>query len=227
MNTKNNPLLPVLSFCANDAILAEHLLDFIYLLNRRKPRDYCLLVSAADAHAELDARVKIAAEVAFKYVDFVKAPAVAGYNPYQRINYQFRAAAAYVAKTYRLPWLWLEPDAVPLRTSWLEAIALAHYQQPKRYSGSWLKSRDLFLARIAVYPPDAFSDLETFFTGPDPFNWSAGSTVIPKSTKTRLVQETVYTEGMAIAETAVLLHHDKNAVKLTELRDQLDTSVVF
>jgi hypothetical protein len=216
-------MLSVLSFCANDGILAEHLCDFIFLQNSRVSKGHALLVVAADVHAEMEARVKLAAEVAFDHVEIIKAPPVADFSKNLRVNTQFKTAAEHVAKTYRVPWLWLEPDAVPLKPGWLETIASAHYDQPKRYSGSWLMSKDLFLARIAVYPADAINDLAPFLNGHEQFNRAAGSVIIPKSTKTRLVQEVVYSgEDVKVAETAVMLHKDPNAILLTSLRERFE-----
>jgi hypothetical protein len=223
MKNSKNPILPVLSFCTNDGILAEQWLDFVFLQNGRVARGPILLVCAGDVHAELEARVRIAAQVAFEQVDLHRVRLTAGNNKTAAVNAQFRAAAEYVSKTYRLPWVWLEPDAVPLKAGWLQAMASAYYGQAKRFCGSWLKSNNLFLARIAIYPPDAFADLAGFCGDKTPFNMVGGDFIIPRSTKTSLVQECGgYHEGVAVREGAVLLHADKAGVKLSELRDKLE-----
>jgi hypothetical protein len=170
------------------------------------------------------AKVKIAAEIAFWNVDIIDAPAYVGPDKNVHINKMFKTAAEYVAKTYRVPWLWIEPDCAPLKPDWLEQISESHFKQAKRYSGSYLMAGgNLFLARIAVYPPDAINDLSGALAGNTAFNMGSGGSVIPKSTKTRLVQETSYTdETVKINENAVLLHHDKNAVLISKFRDEIE-----
>ena len=213
-------ILLVIPFSCDSGVLAEHLIDYIFLLNRRQQKGHALLVVAGDVHAEMREKVRLAATVAFETVEIVSAPAVVSADKNTHINHLFRTAAAHIAKTYRVPWLWLEPDAVPLKAGWLKAIADAHYAQPKRYSGSWLKSADLFMARIAVYPPDAITDLAEYLKPGVIFNMSAGNAIVPRSTKTRLVQEVAfYDETAKINPEAVVLHSDKQAVLLTQLRN--------
>ena len=215
-----NTLLTVIPFCTNDAILAERLCDFIYLVNKRVQSGHVLLVASGDVHAELVGKVRVAAEVAFQQVDLLTVPAVVGPDKNIHVNRMFQTAATYIAKTYRVPWLWLEPDCVPVKVDWLETIAEAHYDQPKRYSGSWLMGKHLFLARVAVYPPDAITD---FVAGNAPFNMANGEAVIPKSTKTRLVQECAVMDADFVPkEGVVLLHHDKNGMMMETLREKFE-----
>ena len=218
-----NNILVVIPFSANDGVLAEHLCDYIFLLAKRVQKGHALLVVAADVHAEMRTKVELAAKVAFETVEVVSAPAIISQNKHTHVNTLFRAAAETVSKRYRIPWLWLEPDAVPLKANWLKAITEAHYAQPRRYSGSWLKATDLFLARIAVYPPDAIGDLDEFLKPNMNFNMSAGTKIIPASTKTRMCQELAYyEESTTLNPEAVILHSDKRAVLLTKLRDEIE-----
>jgi hypothetical protein len=220
-----NKLLLVIPFSANDAILAEHLCDWIFLLNKRVQKGHALLVVAGDVHAEMRAKVELAAQVAFETVDVVSAPAVVSQKKNVHVNLLFLTAAETVSKRFTIPWLWLEPDAVPLKVGWLKAITDAHYSQPKRYSGSWMKGNGIFLARVAVYPPNAINDLIPFMNDNSMFNMNAGQVIIPASTKTRLVQEvSIWEESTTITPEAVVLHHDKSAVLMTSLREKMEQS---
>ena len=220
-----NKILVVIPFSENDAILAEHLCDWIFLLNKRVQKGHALLVVAGDVHAEMRAKVELAAQVAFETVDVVSAPAIVSKNKNTHVNALFRVAAETVSKRFTLPWLWLEPDAVPLKAGWLKAITDAYYSQPKRYSGSWMKASELFLARVSVYPHDAINDLAPYLDDHGIFNMNAGMSIIPASTKTRLCQEVaIYEESTTINPEAVILHHDKSAVLLTSLREKMEQS---
>jgi hypothetical protein len=220
-----NKILVVIPFSVNDAILAEHLCDWIFLLNKRVQKGHALLVVAGDVHAEMRAKVELAAQVAFETVVVVSAPAVVSQNKNVHVNTLFRVAAETVARRFTLPWLWLEPDTVPLKAGWLKAITDAHYSQPKRYSGSWMKASELFLARVAVYPHDAINDLEPYLNDNSMFNMNAGQVIIPASTKTRLVQEVaIWEESTTINPEAVVLHRDKSAVLMTSLREKMEQS---
>lgn len=221
-----NTILVVIPFCTNDAILAEHLCDFIFLVNRRVREGHCLLAIAGDVHDELSSKVRLAATVAFESVEIVNGPKLVDPNKNIHINRVIGTAAAHIAKSHRVPWLLLEPDAVPLVHGWLEDIAEAHYAQPKRYSGNWKKiinPEQYFLNRIAVYPHDAQRDLEIPFTGPKPFNMVAGEIIVPKSTMNRYVDEaSAVDENYTPRAGAVLLHSDKNAVLINKLRPKFE-----
>jgi hypothetical protein len=221
-----NTILVVIPMCANDAILAEHLCDFIYLVNRREKEGHCLLAVAGDVHEELSSKVRLAATVAFESVEIVNGPKIVDPNKNIHINRLVGVAAAHIAKSHRVPWLLLEPDAVPLKYGWLDDIAEAHYAQPKRYSGNWKKivtPEQYFLNRIAVYPHDSAKDLELALAGPRPFNMAAGEIIVPKSTMSRYVDEAAAVdENYTPRAGAVLLHSDKNAVFKNKLRPKFE-----
>jgi len=225
MNTR---ILVVLPFSANDGVLAEHLCDFIYLVNKRQPEGYCLLVCAGDVHDEMRAKVEVAAKVAFAGVELINCPKIVDPNKNVHVNRMFKMAADHVISTYRTPWLWLEPDCVPMKHGWLEAVADSHYEQPRRYSGPWKKvmtDGTIFLNRIAVYPPDALRELAAPLAAQTPFNIVAGPVVAPKSTKTNVIQEIAITDESAkVLPTTFIAHSDKQGILTTALRDKFETA---
>lgn len=225
----NQPLLVVISYSANDGVLAEHLSDFIFLINRRQQEGHCLLVVAGDVHDELRAKVKMAAQVAFTHVDQIDVPKTVDPNKNIHVNRAFQTACLHIAKTYRTPWLWLEPDCVPLKYGWLDEIAESHYSQAKRYSGPWkatmIEGRigQVFLNRVAVYPPDAISDLEAPLKSNGQFNLLAGPVVHPKSTKTAVIEDVAITdEGTKLKAATVLVHGDKQGILMSNLREKFE-----
>lgn len=221
-----NKLLVVIPFSANDGVMAEHLCDFIYLVNKRVQEGSCLLVVAGDVHEEMKHKVELAAQVAFEHVHTITAPKLVDPNKNVMVNALFKLAAEYVGATYRLPWLWLEPDCVPLKYGWLEKLAEAYDEQPKRYAGPWKSVTTtgmIFLNRIAIYPPDAIADLASAFTGGGQFSITAGPVVHPKSTKLKLIQEVAITdESTPVEAGTVLVHSDKQGVLMNTLRDKFE-----
>lgn len=216
-------LLLVIPFSANDGVLAEHLIDFIFLVNKRAKVGHCLLAVAGDTSPEMEAKVKIAAEVAFESVDIVKAPRVMGPEKNLHINALFKAAAEHVQKNFRLPWLWLEPDCAPVSANWMHDLTEAYFSQPKRYLGSWykLENGSLFLARVGVYPVDAYGDLAGALTQNAKFNMTAGASIVEQSTKSYLVHDyvTVNDDSFVPRKDAVLVHGDKNGILINKQRE--------
>lgn len=226
----SNKILVVLAFSANDAVLAEHLADWIYLVNRREQEGDCLLVVAGDVHDEMRDKVKLAAQVAFERVDIITGPKLENPNKNVHVNAMVKAAAQHITETYRVPWLWLEPDCVPLKYGWLDKIAEAHYNQAKRYSGPWKgamapdgKVTQIFLNRVAVYPPDAMKDIGAGLNSGRPFNLDAGPIVHPKSSKVSLIEElTVTEESASLKPATVLAHSDKQGFIMNAMRERFE-----
>jgi len=224
-------LLIVLPFCANDGVIAEHLCDYIFLLNKRVKKYHALLVADSDTHGEMREKVKIAAEVAFESVELIQAPVVVSPDKNLRINRTFMAAAEHIAKAYRMPWFWMEPDCVPLAKNWFDKITDKYFDQPKRYAGSFFLTKDaagkdaFMMARVSCYPTNAIDDLKSFLSIQSPFHVTSGLAITPRATKTRLVQEApVKDEYFNPMEGVVMVHGDKHSILLAKLREQLETN---
>jgi len=83
-------------------------------------------------------------------------------------NLMFKAVARQIHEAYRLPWLWLESDAVPLRASWLNELGEAYRKCPKPVMGCLLDAErpieglpNRYVSGIAIYPQDTFGLLAT------------------------------------------------------------------
>lgn len=221
-------LLIAIPFCADDAWRAELLCDWIYQLNGKRADGCCLLAPAADVHGELKTKVRLAAELAFVGVDTFNVQPSGAANKTDHINNLFRQVAAHISGSCRVPFLWLEPDCVPIRKSWVKALADAYNNQPKRYMGAHLglqvkdsAERHVVLARTSIYPADAIRDLDGYCQSNVPFERLAANTVVPRSSKTKLIQQLAYTSETPldkIRDDAVLLHHDKTGALIEALR---------
>lgn len=224
--------LIVLPCCADDGPIAERLLDWMLTLNNRQPKGHILLAYAADVHGEMRAKLKLTAELAFESISEISLARHGNIqNKVEQISSAFRQVAAHVQSHFRFPWLWLEPDCVPLKSGWIEALADAYDSQPKRYCGSILGSQDgkklLGMARVGIYHPAASSELDRFCNDPNVgFEFVAGGHVVARCTKTKLIQQLSITDDASlqgIRPDAVLLHGDKwgkvIAMKSRELQE--------
>jgi hypothetical protein len=93
-------------------------------------------------------------------------------------NLTFRAVARQMYELYKNPWLLLEPDAVPLRASWLEELAREYALSPRPLLGSLIDNEaptdglpKKYLSAISVYPQNLYARLDALwkdarFNGP-------------------------------------------------------------
>jgi len=231
----SNQILTILAFYPGDAIQAERLCDWIYCLGGNKPSGHVLLLPDSEVHAELQMKVRLAADIAFETVSLVVADRFARIGKPERINNLIRCASLTVSRSYRLPWLWLEPDCVPLKPDWREQLVTAYYSQPKRFMGPVLKgpgkdgAEQFVLGRTAVYPIGATMDLEPYCHALGPFNVAAGNVLVDRASKCRLFQQMGYnheTDYDKIRDDAVLLHADKTGQLIQCLRAKLQAAAV-
>lgn len=105
-------------------------------------------------------------------------------------NALFRHAAEHMAKVGK-PFLWLEPDAIPVKQNWLDLIDIAYMQCGKPFMGRYYKNEtaglpSIMLTGIGVYPHDVL------LRWPQPFNAEAfdvsmSRTLLNQSANTELI----------------------------------------
>jgi hypothetical protein len=155
------PLIVALPCHAGDVDQAEALLRWIKELGGVREHSFLL---AADSALSQE-RVRALLDIVRGEFDSVRAMIVnVGVKGWpQAANLMWRAVARQVNEFYKAPWLWLEPDAVPLRTGWLSDIAQAYWRSPRPLLGCVLDAeREIeglparYLAGVAVYPQDLY-----------------------------------------------------------------------
>lgn len=196
-------IVTVIPISAADTDRAESLLDWIRALNANAQHGHVLLSYAKDVHGESQAKIRIAAELAFSDVAEFRpqTDSSKGTEPI-RANLLFRDTAQHVASGYRWPWLCLHPGCVPLRDSWLADLTDAYEAQPKRYLGPFLKTATgdavaLILGRTSIYPASAYLELKDYFGSPHPFEFATGP-MLPRATATKLVQHGAWQESDSV-----------------------------
>jgi hypothetical protein len=211
----NHKLLIALAVSTNDAVLAERQLDFIYRLHGRKQVGHLLIVANADLHAEMQAKLRVTAEMAFESVTETVAPAIAKVDAnkkFLQLNNLFRHAAITAQTKFRWPWFWLEPDCAITSPTWIAQLAEAYESQPKKYLGVVSKTEKPFMARCGVYYPGAHYELDKLCQGDVPFPLATAEKVIPGAGHTDLVQYLALEtpEDLAkISSSAAVVHGDK------------------
>jgi hypothetical protein len=213
-------LLTVIPTWSGDSPTAEMLIDWIFQLRDRKQADSILVVCYGDTHEEMRLKLSIAAEVAYEHFEMVIAPEISSPSKTDRVNHVFNFAADHISRNYRSPWLWLEPDSVPLKRLWLENLSEAYDNQPKRHLGPHFQTADkrIFMGRSSIYSPVLVQpNLPQFTT-------VSSDVMTASSTKTRLIQQIFYKHPQdleKIRQDAVLLHSDKSGELIKHLRSKL------
>jgi hypothetical protein len=109
-------------------------------------------------------------------------------------NWLFRTAAR-EARARQAPFLWLEPDAIPLKPGWLDELERQYLKSGSLFFGSVLSSEKAglpgrYLAGTAVYPANAIDIIEPAIEARPNVAWdvSSADAVVPHSGHTGLIQ---------------------------------------
>jgi hypothetical protein len=194
-NGSPSPLLVVLPYHAGDLAQAKTLLDWCSQLQDGQPNQFPALLVAdsavpADALKQLHALAKCVFATVRTITTTVTKTGVTA-------NQMFLWASHYIHDNYRLPFLWLEPDCVPLAATWLNDIASAYAKSPMRYLGAVIEQTGQanmpakHLTGCSVYPNDAwerFSKMKAVTDGTSAWDIAGGLEVAESSQDTPLIQ---------------------------------------
>lgn len=187
-------LLTVIPYSNNDVELAKKSLAWIKDLSPRYNFP-CLMAADAEVSQENKMELHGMAKAMFEYAETVtvKIPSEKQKWPLAP-NLMFYFVAYQIEQAYKLPWLWLEPDAIPLKQGWLNDIAEAYSNCPKRFMGAHVVSNGepdlppVHMSGIAVYPNNTHTALNNTASPDKPFDISSAGYVIPRSVNTKLIQ---------------------------------------
>jgi hypothetical protein len=196
------PLLVTLPYCAHDVDMARRLLTWIAELNKENAPHSCLLLADNVVPIDTQRELKeLATSCHFSSVEALNTTVPPERQGWPKgPNFMFQSAMYQIQhRGYKLPWLWLETDAVPLVSSWLHDLALAYNDSPKRYVGVLVKCDTEGLPPVhvpgtAIYPHDAFNPHDTlgglwFATTSDrAFDMAAAGYLAQRTQHTNLIQ---------------------------------------
>lgn len=168
-------LLIVLPYHAKDAALAKQLLEWIAESDQRDESwmgtTSALMACDSAVDPEIRTNLNVMAKSLFRYAEtmIVNVPEQSQGWP-RGANWMFHEASRQVQECYRLPFLWLEPDSVPLKPLWFETLKRNYEFCPKKYMGCFVKGNNpnlppIHMAGVGIYPQDAHSLLKQYCVG--------------------------------------------------------------
>ena len=234
-------MLTVLPFCVGDAPQALDLLKWIEQIGGCC-NHHLLLACDSNVDWHPANECVLAARKSFDQVELIVLdPPVIGWPA--GANALWLLAAQHVSKNHLGPWLWLEPDAVPLRPNWLALIEAEHLCEKGQFRGHIYDSNDdrmpgKVMSGIAVYPERAWDYRDCVKTRA--FDVALSEHIMPYAAHTDLIfhiwgennlpptfvkQKTAQSPRHAFAlqqinPKAVIFHRNKDGTLIRLLREQ-------
>lgn len=152
-------MLVALGFCEKDWKSALEWIGWVEELGACTKHE-CLLVADAGMHWGYVLQLLTRANQVFK-----KASVITTDKPYagwpKACNKMFFAAAKW-AQNHQKPWLWMEPDAIPLRRHWLDQIENNYGAAGAPFMGAFVDGvmfgqQKRYMNGVAVYPGNAYT----------------------------------------------------------------------
>lgn len=230
-------MLIVLPYCKADAQQMLRLLRWIKALGGTE-QFHALLVRDAEQDTPTRVAMVDAAKECFASVASIPVPIPAGTQWPMGCNMKWRAAAMHVLRAYKEPFFWVEPDCVPLRSTWAQDIAENYRTQPRKFMGPFVRQETqpalpkVSMPAVAVYSNDAITILGRFCGARQSLDMVAADEIIPRATETSLIQHfwgkaydqppTFENEGalLKLQMGAVLFHRCKDGSLINLLRRQ-------
>jgi hypothetical protein len=147
-------MLIVIPFCHKDALAAVKLLEWIFKLDGQSTRHRCLAVGSKGISDDLAFTVEDAARKAYAISKMVRTTVHDERGWPQSCNTLFTCTATYIHDTLKCPFWWNEPDCVPLKTGWLDALEEEYIKSKKPFMGSVVTKPCTHLTGCAIYPFD-------------------------------------------------------------------------
>jgi FkbM family methyltransferase len=147
-------------------------------------------------------------------------------------NYFFRIAASWVEQQGgRCPYyMWLEPDAIPLREGWLDQIVAEYLRAKRPFMGDRVQVGDipLHMSGVGIYPSPLhrFSG-EAYRAAEIAFDMAGKDQIVPQAFFTKLIEHAWKHPGFTMKDElrtqirpeAVLFHASKDGSLIDILRD--------
>lgn len=188
-------LLLTLPYHTKDVELMKKCILWMKELRSNYDPHSCLLVADSGVPHETKIELHKLAKTMFPNVESISVRIPADKQKWPLApNLMFYFAARQIQEAYKLPWLWFEPDAVPLKPTWLNDIAESYEKCPKRFMGSHIPSKGepelppVHLAGCAVYPADAYVGLNQFASADKAFDIASAAYTVPRSVNCPIMQ---------------------------------------
>lgn len=166
------------------------LLEWINELGPCKEHDALIVADFSTQYSEIF-QAKEIAQKSFREVRFTATGAsVAGWP--RGGNVLFHHAATYINDKWPQHFLWVEPDAIPIRAGWVDAIWSAYCDCKKPFMGHIYDSGKpnmpiRVMSGIAVYPSNAINVLPQFVNLPRAWDITSGDVMVAQGHHTPLI----------------------------------------
>jgi hypothetical protein len=203
-------MIIVIPYCEKDADLAIGMLEWIKELGGAKKYD-CLLITDPKSLTGSDAwpipekvyAIQKLCRKNFKSVEHIYTPfrrrRLDGTNEWPMgANWVFYCTALFIGMSLNQPFLWLEPDCVPLKEGWLKALEDEYADCGKPFMGPILQTNmpsahPEYMNGTAIYPGNALtyfdaSMIDFLNGGGHAFDVASARRVIPLAYPTRKIQ---------------------------------------
>lgn len=206
-----NPVLVIFPFHAADQESALRTAAWIQKLGTVE-KHQALIVHDRFSDPHIANEIKAELSHAFRHV--VQMPLREGAPGIKGTNLLFRRAVRQVAASSAGPFLWMNPDSIPLREGWLDAIEVAYKMLPKgkRFLGCYCADSVPRMAAVGVYPQDCEEHAPNLvMADANPFHLNAAPQIVPQMAHTELIVDSYDTP---ITENArCVLWHGGDACK--------------
>ena len=186
----------VIPYYSGDYQLLIKLFDWMKTLGGTE-NNRCLLVKDNDILPGQSRTAESSAKSLFSEVEHIEAEK--GVNGWPGgPNRMFKSAIAWIEQNSSSPFLWLEPDAIPLTRDWITKLEDEYWKAGKPFMGHVVQSdnkKDAWLTGVAVYPCDTYTRMAKFCDkkGADgkhiAFDFVAGKEVATKAHITPIIQQ--------------------------------------
>ena len=150
-------MLIVIPFCNKDATLAIANLEWQEELQGVNPsRHDCLLSYEESTHPSAVAKARDIASRVYRHVETYVYPDAPIPRWPQAPNHAWQNTARYIAHAYKTHWLWLEADAIPLRSGWADTLDEEYVRGRKPLMGAVVEGvvPGSHVNGVAIYPAD-------------------------------------------------------------------------
>lgn len=239
-------MIALLNFCSKDQQQALSLLRWINTLGGTKPHDLILHFSQSVKRAENFQELVIEAEKGFASVSTVVVDGEDERGWPWSPNHAWMNALRIIREKIMKPWLWMEPDCCPTKSTWLDQIEVGYTAAGKPFMGAEVRAPALRMSGIGVYPPMVVSylvkrHLPDLFVRKEAFDAYFAPEIVPNCHFTKLIQDVLYTSrepdvtptfpdeaSLSMLDPQAVLFHrckdDSIIRRLTERQGELDSS---
>ena len=223
-------MIVAIPFCSVDAPDALALLEWIEVLGGVREHT-CLLTLDAAVQWSTASAIAAAAQKSFGNVRIVSTEEpVEGWPAGPNALW---LEAARFAQEQGQPFLWLEPDAIPLKPDWMTKLAAAYaLLSPSCFMGHLYKTNSekfppVVMSGIAIYPPGAIHLVEPHLSTVPQRAWDIASTdaIKPYWSNTKLIYH--FWGKPDLAPTFARVKDDRSSENTFTLANIPDEAVIF